>query len=72
MERFAPVLLMHIKVNDRNCWLYQANMTIGELYLVQHEVAGELNIVDDYIGWNKQRAEGAFHRMATRMLRDKE
>ena len=72
MDLIAPALMEHVVINSRNVWHYLFQSTIGDLHIVQHEVKGEMNIVDDYMGWSNAKAEAAFHRMATRMLRDKE
>ena len=72
MDLIAPAVMQQMVVNGRHLWHYLFQSTIGDLHIVQHEVMGEMNIVDDYIGWSNDWAEAAFHRMGTRMLRDKE
>lgn len=72
MELTSPAQMEHVTVNGRNLWHYLFQTTIGDLHIVQHEVKVEMNIVDDYMGWSNAKAEQAFHRMATRMLQDKE
>jgi hypothetical protein len=72
IDLYEPGILQSVTVNGRHAWLYEMQTTIGNLFLVQHEKPIEMNIVDDYMGWSNQRAEQAFHRIATRMLRDKD
>lgn len=69
---YEPIVKQVFSLNGRRAWLYLADMTIGTLYIVQHEVMDEMNIVDDYIGWHVEKAEAAFHKITTRMLRGRE
>ncbi len=72
MDLVSPAIMEHMKINSRNLWHYMFQTTIGDIHIVQHEVKDEMNIVDDYMGYSNDRAQMAFHRMGTRMLRDKE
>ena len=68
----TPVTVHEMAVEGRYIWHYLFHSTIGDLHVVQHQVKGEMNIVDDYIGWFEEKAKVAYNRMAIRMLRDKE
>lgn len=67
-----PSIMESFTLNGRHAWHYLIQSTLGDLHIVQHEVPVEMNIIDDYIGWSNARAEQAFHRITTRMLRGKE
>jgi len=72
VDLMKPSSTNEMTVNGRHLWHHEFKTTIGDLHIVQHEVKGEMNIIDDYMGWDNIKADAAFHRMGTRMLRDKE
>lgn len=72
MDLYEPAILSHAVIDGCAVWHYLLQTTIGDLHIVQHEVNGEKNILDDYIGWHDDHAKTAYHRRLTRMIRGKE
>lgn len=70
-ELYNPGILEHAKIFGQNIWHYEIQTTIGDLHIVQHEAAGEMNIVDDYIGWSRVKAENAFQAISRKILKGK-
>ena len=64
-------VMREAKVDGHGCWHYLLS-NLGELHIVQHEVWQLGNLEDDYIGWSNDKADAAFERRITRMLRGKE
>lgn len=71
MELTSPAQMEHVTVNGRNLWHYLFQTTIGDLHIVQHEAPVEMNIIDDYMGWSNAKAEQAFQKIASMMLKGK-
>ena len=67
-----PWIMRQAKVDGRNAWHYLFQSTIGDLHIVQHEVQGEMNIVDDYMGWSNDKADKKFEQLVARMIRGKD
>lgn len=65
-------VMRHVMVDGRHCWHYLLKSDLGELHIVQHERLNYMDLVDDYMGWSNDKADAAFDRMTTRMLRGKE
>lgn len=71
-DLMKPSSTQEATFDGRHLWHYEFKTIIGDLHIVQHEVKDEMNILDDYIGWHKDKADAAFNRMGTRMLRGRE
>lgn len=67
-----PSVMRQAKIDGRSIWHYLFQTTIGDLHIVQHETMNEMTLTDDYIGWSNTKADIAFDRMVTRMLRGRE
>ena len=70
-DLYSPGVLEHATIYSQNVWHYEFQSTIGDLHIVQHEVKGEMNIVDDYIGWSRVKAEKAFQAISNKILKGK-